>query len=117
VILTVLPGRLPAEADIARLAVALTQGDTKRRIVVDLSRLEKTSTELLARLVFLNKRVQPVTGRIELWGLSPGVREILHRTHIDTLFEIPKPVSTASHGFLQTAAVAAAAMWMPLGPC
>ncbi len=64
------------------------RSDWDRRVVIDLSRLDTISTLLLARLVFLNKRVKPVMGRLIVCAVSPIIREILRRMHIDTLFDV-----------------------------
>jgi anti-anti-sigma regulatory factor/predicted RNA-binding Zn-ribbon protein involved in translation (DUF1610 family) len=88
VVLSVLPGRTPEQEDIERLAELLMRSDWDRCVVIDLSRLDTISTLLLARLVLLNKRVKPVMGRLIVRGVSPIIREILHRMHIDTLFEV-----------------------------
>ena len=83
IMLCVLPDRTPDQEDIERLAESLVRSDWERRLIVDLSRLDTLNSLLLARLVLLNKRVRQAMGRLAVCGMSPVVREILHRTHID----------------------------------
>jgi anti-anti-sigma factor len=87
-VIELLPDRVPELDDIERLADSLVRSQNAKRLVLDLSSLDITSSLLLARLILLNKRVQRSKGRALLTGLSPMVRDILHSTRIDTLFEV-----------------------------
>jgi anti-anti-sigma regulatory factor len=88
VLLCVLPNRTPEDTDIQRLADLLLCSDDIQSVVIDLSQVNTVSSLFLARLLALNKRLQPIKGRLSVSGLSPIVREIFRRTHFDTLLDV-----------------------------
>jgi anti-anti-sigma factor len=88
VVLSVLPDRTPELADIELLAESLERSSRVLRVVVDLSGLALIDSTMMARLISMRKRVLAAKGKLVLCGLSPHVRTIFARTHIETLFEI-----------------------------
>jgi anti-sigma B factor antagonist len=57
----------------------------KRRVAVNLSKVEFVDSSGLGALVSLLKAVRP-GGNLVLFGLKSSVREILRLTHLDTVF-------------------------------
>ncbi len=55
------------------------------RVALDLRRVEFMDSSGLGALVSLLKAVRP-NGELVLFGLKPGVQEILRLTHLDTVF-------------------------------
>ena len=88
VLLSVLPDRTPEDTDIQRLADSLVGSDEVEMVVVDLSQLNTVNSLFLARLLALNKRLQPFKGTLAICGMSPIIREIFRRTHFDTLLDV-----------------------------
>ena len=88
VILSALPDRTPEDADVQLLADSLLRNKRLERVVVDLSQLNTVSSLLLARLLALNKCLQPRKSRLAVSGAAPIVREIFRRTHFDTLLDL-----------------------------
>lgn len=86
--LAAIPGRTPEDADVQRLAHALLEADDVESVIIDLSQLHTVNSLFLARLLALNKQLQPLMGALAVCGLSPIVREIFRRTHFDTLLDV-----------------------------
>jgi len=97
--LTLLRGQMPGEADIERLASLLVASDSTTGVILDLSELETIDSLLLARLVSLNRRIQPAKGRVAVCGLSPVVRETFRRTHLDSLLDVLDGGSNSGSAF------------------
>jgi anti-anti-sigma factor len=95
VVLSVLPDRTPQLADIERLAESLERSSRVLRVVLDLSGLALIDSAMMARLISFRRRVLPAKGKLVLCGLSPHVRTVFARTHIETLFEIVDTVTDA----------------------
>lgn len=87
-VIETLPDRVPDEYDVKRLSASLLDRDDIARVALDMSSLDTISSLFLARMITLNRGVEMRKGKLLLCGLSPVVREILHRTHTDSLFEI-----------------------------
>lgn len=100
VILDVLPGRTPEQADIQRLADTLIAAGHVPRVVVDLSRLDQTTSLLMAKLLVLNRRLSGAGGSLVLCGLQPYVRQAFASTKLDTLFEIADDEEAALDGLM-----------------
>ena len=93
-LLCALPNRTPEDADIQRLADSLLCSDDVESVVVDLSQVNTVNSLFLARLLALNKRLQPLKGTLSVSRLSPIVREIFRRTHFDTLLDVVEDKSS-----------------------
>lgn len=57
----------------------------RARLAIDLSKVEVVDSSGLGALVSLLKTVRP-SGDVVLFGLRPGVKEVLHVTHLDAVF-------------------------------
>jgi anti-anti-sigma factor len=88
VLLLALPARTPEDSEIQLLADSLLRNKRAERTIVDLSQLNTISSLFLARLLALNKRLQPHKSRLAVCGATPVVREIFRRTHFDTLLDV-----------------------------
>ena len=58
-------------------------------VEVDLEGRPGISSRQLGSLIALQKVLRPRFGRIPLTGVSEGLRHLLTRTHIATLFDVP----------------------------
>ncbi len=87
-VLDVAPERLPDDVDAKLLGGALMKSEGPRRIVVDLSRLDLISSQLLAKLITLDKRIQRGGGKLVLCGLHPFVRGTFASTKLDQILDI-----------------------------
>ena len=57
-------------------------------LLVDCSNVEIASSEMLAKLISLQRRLKRKAGRLVLCGMRAGLRKVLTRTHLDQLLEI-----------------------------
>jgi anti-sigma B factor antagonist len=57
-------------------------------LVVNFAGVQYLSTEVLAILASLQRKVDPVRGSIVLCGLDPLLRDMVRITHLDRVFEI-----------------------------
>lgn len=88
-LLGAMPDRTPKHADVIRLANSLVCAGNGLGVIVDLSRFaEIISSEFVARLVALNKRVRAAKRRLILCGLAPLVRDAFVGAKLDMVFEI-----------------------------
>lgn len=71
------------------------------RVAIDLTKVDFVDSSGLGALVSLLKAVRPA-GDLVLFGLRPGVKEILRLTHLDAVF----PVETTEEAALATFAQA-----------
>jgi anti-anti-sigma factor len=95
VVLDVFPDRMPDQADIQRLASSLADSNDAPRVIVDLSRLDRMNSLLMARLIGLKRCILHVHGALVLCGMKPIVRQTFVSTKLDTLFEIANNEETA----------------------
>jgi anti-anti-sigma factor len=58
------------------------------RVVVNLQQLDYVTSAFLAALLVLQRRLGTAKGSLILCGASPLIRDILARTHLETLFEV-----------------------------
>jgi anti-sigma B factor antagonist len=72
------------------------------RLALDLSRVEFVDSSGLGALVTLLKAVRPA-GELVLFGLKPGVQEILRLTHLDSIFTCKPNEEAAMAAFSKTA--------------
>jgi anti-sigma B factor antagonist len=59
-----------------------------RTLVVDFSNLQFLSSEMLSRLILLQRRLKEKNAKLILTGLRAEVREVLSWTRLDRFFEI-----------------------------
>ena len=87
-VLDVLPDRTPEQADIRRLGDSLADSNDPPRVIVDLSRLDRINSLLMAKLLGLKRCIDHAEGALVLCGMGPCVRQTFGSTKLDTLFEI-----------------------------
>jgi anti-anti-sigma factor len=87
-VLDIVPERTPEEVDAGRMGEALAGSGRTPRVVVDLSRLEFTSSSLLAKLIALRGHIRRAQGKLILCGMQGFVRETFASTKLDQLFNI-----------------------------
>jgi anti-anti-sigma factor len=95
VVLDVFPDRMPHQADIQRLATSLADSNDAPRVIVDLSRLDRINSLLMAKLLGLKRCISHAQGALILCGMGPCVRQTFVSTKLDTLFEIADGEDTA----------------------
>ena len=76
----------------AEALAALPEGGAK--VLMDLSEVEFMDSSGLSSLVAIMKRTRP-GGRLVLFGLRPGVEEILRLTRLDAVFQIRRSEAEA----------------------
>ena len=59
-----------------------------RTLVVNCSKIEVLSSEMLSKLVLLQRRLKQKDGKVVLCGIRGEVREVLSWTRLDRFFEI-----------------------------
>jgi len=59
-----------------------------RKVLVNFSGVSFICSDVLGKLVTLNKRVRQKGGRLKLCGICPYIREILAVTRLDTIMDI-----------------------------
>ena len=69
-------------------------------VMLDLSNVERLSSEILGKLLGLNKRLQRRQASLTLCGVKPTLRTVLAWTKLDQVFRINE---NASQGSLVTA--------------
>jgi anti-anti-sigma regulatory factor len=92
----VLSGRV-AEAAAERLA-SLLPGLGRRRLLVDFGNVRSLTSLMLGELVRLNRAAEAAGGRLALFNLPPGVREILGVTRLNLLLLLYGDESDALRG-------------------
>lgn len=89
VVVAKLAGRLDslsapsAEEQLMRLI-----GSAAPRLAIDLSNLEYISSAGLRVLLLIARKVQQAHGKLALFGLAPGVREVFSISGFDTIFTV-----------------------------
>jgi anti-anti-sigma factor len=58
-----------------------------KKILLDFSAVDFICSDVLAKLVILNKRLRQKGGGLKLCGVCPHIREILHITKLDTILD------------------------------
>jgi anti-sigma B factor antagonist len=66
----------------------LIEEEGHTRLVVNLTGVRYLSSEVLAILAGLQRKVGPVRGSIVLCGLDPLLRDMVRITHLDRVFDI-----------------------------
>lgn len=75
-------------SEIGRALYELAEKNPAKRIVVNLDGVRYASTEMIAKLVSLNSRIERAGGRLTLCGLQPDVRESMKILKLLSLFDL-----------------------------
>ena len=70
-----------------------------QRLVVNLSRVTRMSSEMFGKLIMLNKRMTHKGGRFNLCEICPDIRLTLAETQLDQLFDIRETEAAALAAF------------------
>jgi anti-anti-sigma factor len=57
-------------------------------LIINLGGVRHLSSEVLGKLAWLAKQIEPGRGRISLCGLDPLLRDMLRITHLDRVFDV-----------------------------
>ncbi len=69
------------------LGAAAAREDSKK-VVLNFSGVQFVCSDVLAKVVILNKRMRQKQGSLKLCGVSKNIREILAITKLDTILDI-----------------------------
>jgi anti-anti-sigma factor len=67
-----------------------------REIVLDFSGVSFACSDVLGKLVILNKRMRQKGGRLKLCGVCPHIREVLAVTKLDTILDVVEQANGTS---------------------
>jgi anti-anti-sigma factor len=97
VVVAKLAGRLDSSAapSAEEQLMGLVAGGAPR-LVIDLSKLEYVSSAGLRVLLLVARKVQQAQGKLALFGLAPGVREVFSISGFDTIFTVRDDAATAT---------------------
>jgi anti-sigma B factor antagonist/stage II sporulation protein AA (anti-sigma F factor antagonist) len=84
--------------EIGQALYELAKENPGKRIVVNLDGVRYASTEMIAKLVSLNSRVERAGGRLTLCGLQPDVRESMKILKLLALFDLAETEDEALGG-------------------
>ena len=70
-----------------------------KKILLDASGVNYACSDVINKLVVLNKKMREKGGRLKLCGLSPDLRQILAITRLDTIMDIAESEADALAGF------------------
>jgi anti-anti-sigma factor len=70
-------------------------GGATPRLVIDLSKLDYISSAGLRVLLLVARKIQQAHGRLALFGLAPGVREVFSISGFDTIFTVRDDAAAA----------------------
>jgi anti-anti-sigma factor len=96
VVIAHLSGRLDsssapsAEEQLTRLIAGGTP-----RLAIDLTNLEYISSAGLRVLLLVARKVQQANGKLALFGIAPGVREVFSISGFDTIFTVRDDAAAA----------------------
>jgi anti-anti-sigma factor len=89
IVVAKLAGRLDSSsAPLAEKQLAELIGSGSPRLAIDLSKLEYISSAGLRVLLLVARKVQQAHGKLALFGLTPGVREVFTISGFDTIFTV-----------------------------
>jgi len=77
-----------AVAELAGEWNSVADGADCRSLVVDCSNVCHLSSEMLSKLILLQRRLKRKEGKLILCGISPDAREVFRWTKLDRIFEI-----------------------------
>lgn len=70
-----------------------------KKILLDASNVNYACSDVINKLVVLNKKMREKGGKLKLCGLSPDIRQILAITRLDTIMDIAESESDALAAF------------------
>ena len=73
--------------------------EESRKVLVDFSGVDFICSDVLGKLVTLNKRIRQRGGQLKLCGICPYIREILAVTRLDTILDIAENENDALLAF------------------
>jgi anti-sigma B factor antagonist/stage II sporulation protein AA (anti-sigma F factor antagonist) len=85
-------------SEIGQALYELAKQNPGKRIVVNLDGVRYASTEMIAKLVSLNSRIERAGGRLALCGLQPDVRESMRILKLLALFDLAETEEEALGG-------------------
>jgi stage II sporulation protein AA (anti-sigma F factor antagonist) len=89
VVVAKLAGRLDSSsASTAEEQLTPLIANSAPRLVIDLSKLEYISSAGLRVLLLVARKVQQAQGKLALFGLAPGVRDVFSISGFDTIFAV-----------------------------
>ena len=100
-ILGFLDGRLVADlaAEIGEEFNAAAAREEFKKILLDFSGVDFAGSDVIGKLVILNKRMRQKGGNLKLCGICPYIREVLAITRLDTILDIAENETDALLAF------------------
>ena len=96
IVVAKLAGRLDSQsAPSAEEQLMRLIGSGTPRLAINLSNLEYISSAGLRVLLLVARKVQQAHGKLSLFGLAPGVREVFSISGFDTIFTIRDDAAAA----------------------
>jgi anti-anti-sigma factor len=68
--------------------VRLIEDEGQTRLLVNFGGVQYLSSDVLAILAHLQKKMDPARGRIQLCGMEPLLRDMVRITHLDHVFDV-----------------------------
>jgi anti-anti-sigma factor len=97
IVVAKLAGRLDSQsATSAEERLTGLIGSDTPRLAIDLSKLEYISSAGLRVLLLVARKVQQAGGKMALFGLTPGVREVFSISGFDTIFTVRDDAAAAT---------------------
>lgn len=75
-------------SEIGQALYELAKQNPGKRLIVNLEGVRYASTEMIAKLVSLNSRIERAGGRLTICGLQPDVRESMKILKLLSLFDL-----------------------------
>ncbi len=72
---------------IGRQLFELVDGQAKRKIMLDFTRIRFLSSSMLGVMISMQKRAQAIKGRVAILGLKPDLHKVFKITRLDKLFD------------------------------
>ena len=82
--------------DISREWECIADHADCKTLLVDCAEVARLSSEMLSKLIVLQRRLQQKKGKLILCGLAPHVREVLRWTKLDRFFEIKEDLGCSA---------------------
>lgn len=70
------------------------------KILLDFARVEYACTDVIGKVVILNRKMQERGGKLTLCGICPAIRKILAVTKFDTILDIAEGEADALLAFV-----------------
>jgi anti-sigma B factor antagonist len=71
----------------------------RRKILLNFSNVEYLSSAALAKFIHLNKKLQPVGGRLVMCNIDPQIKEVFEITRLNRVFTIYDEEQAALQAF------------------